>query len=62
MLYKRKTRDEWQLHVNYGFGHGWEHEVSENSYREIKQRRKEYQENCPQYTTKIVCKRIRLND
>lgn len=58
MAYIRKTKDEYQLHINYGFGHGYEHEVSEDTYKEIKQRRKEYRENCPQYPTKIVVKRI----
>lgn len=58
MAYTRKTIDEWQLHVNYGYG--WEHEISEISLFLIKQRRKEYNENCPQYRTKIVCRRVTM--
>lgn len=58
MAYVRKTRDEFQLWINYGYGHGWEHEISEDSYREFKARRKEYRENCPQYPTRLVKKRV----
>lgn len=54
----RKTRDEYQLLVNYG--QGWEHEVSEDTRAEINQRRKEYTLNCPQYSTAIRVKRIKL--
>jgi hypothetical protein len=57
---QRKTRDEYQLHVYYGSLHGWEHEVSEDTWREAKERRKEYRENCPQYPCKIVKRRIPL--
>lgn len=52
MTYQRKTSDEYRLHVNYG--QGWEHEVSEETYKEIRERRKEYSENCPEYETKIT--------
>jgi hypothetical protein len=52
MSYVRKTRDEWRLWVNYG--QGWEHEVSEDNRREIKQRQKEYWANCPEYPNKIT--------
>lgn len=58
MTYKRKTEDEFQLHVNYG--HGWEHEVTESTWSVARQRKREYAENCPQYSTKIVKKRIPL--
>jgi hypothetical protein len=59
MTYIRKTRDEFQLHINYG--QGWEHEISEDTRKEAKQRQKEYRENCPQYPTRIICKRVKLN-
>jgi hypothetical protein len=60
MAYKRKTRDTWELHVNYGFGHGWEHELTEYARSEAKQRLKEYRENCPQYPAKVIKKRERI--
>ena len=59
MTYSRKTRDEYQLHINYG--HGWEHEISEDSWREMRERLTEYRENCPQYPVKSVKRRVRLD-
>lgn len=53
---QRKTRDEFQLHVNYG--QGFEHEISEDTRAEVNLRRREYRENCPQYPVKIVKRRI----
>lgn len=38
MSYIRKTTDEYQLHVDYGYG--WEHELSEYTLGEAIQRRK----------------------
>ena len=46
MSYQRKTQDEWQLWSNYGYG--WEHEISEDSWSEMKARLREYRENAPQ--------------
>lgn len=58
MSRQRTTRDEWTLRINYG--QGWEDETTEDSYREIRARAKEYRENCPQYPTRIVCRRVKL--
>lgn len=57
MTYVRKTRDTFELQVNYGFGHGYETECVETTRREARQRRDEYRENCPQYACRIVKKR-----
>lgn len=57
MLYKRKTQDEFQLHVNYGYG--WEHETSESSRKDAKRVQREYRENSPEYATKIIIKRVK---
>lgn len=43
MAYQRKTRDIFILMTNYGYG--WEEEVAEYSYKEIRERAKEYMEN-----------------
>jgi len=54
-MYKRKTRDEWQLHSNYGYG--WECECIAENFVDAKRLVREYREN----TTgehKIVLKRI----
>ena len=40
----------YALYVNYG--QGWEYEVFEETWKEIKQRQREYNENC-NYPTKI---------
>lgn len=60
MAYKRKTRDVWVLYVDYG--QGWEYELTGYSRDEIRQRRKEYRENCPQYPTKVVMKREKIEE
>ena len=43
MGYRRKTIDRYDIMTNYGYG--WECEVSEYTYREAKQRLKEYRQN-----------------
>lgn len=58
MAYIRKTRDEYQLLCDYGYGDGYEYVLSEDTMKEAKQRKKEYIENMPQYLYKIVKKRI----
>ena len=58
MAYQRKTRDVYRLFVDYG--QGWEHELDEFSLREIRQRQKEYSENCPQYPTRVTRGRERI--
>ncbi len=58
MAYQRKTRDVWYLLVNYGCG--WEHEVTEFTIKEARQRLKEYWENCPQYPARLEKHRERI--
>lgn len=58
MAYIRKTKDEYQLFCNYGYGDGWEYILAENTMKEAKQRKREYMENAPQYSYKIVKKRV----
>lgn len=57
-LRQRKTRDVWYFYVNYG--HGWEHELTEDSRAAAIAQRKTYAENCPQYPTRIVKRRERI--
>ena len=52
-MYKRKTQDVWRFYVNYGYGDGWEHEVTELSREGMKENRRAYRENCP-YPLKVV--------
>lgn len=58
-MYIRKTVDVWHFYVDYGGG--WEHELDEYTSTEIKQRRREYAENCPQYPVKVVKGRERID-
>ena len=56
-MYQRKTRDEWQLWVDYG--QGFEHETSEDTRRAAIEQQKCYRDNCPEYRTKIKLARVR---
>lgn len=50
MSYQRKTKDEWQLVYDFGYGDGKEVLVSYGTYEEAKADRKAYIENagfCP---------------
>lgn len=58
MPYQRKTRDERQLWINYG--QGFEHELSEDVWGEMRQRLREYRENCPQYPRRVKLARVKL--
>jgi len=59
-VYVRKTVDCWRMYVNYG--NGWEYELTEYSRAEIRQRQKEYAENCPQWPVKVVKGRERKEE
>jgi hypothetical protein len=58
MTYIRKTRDEYQIHQNCGYG--WDEVCAEGTLKEAKARLKEYRENQPEYAVKIICKRIKI--
>lgn len=60
MAYKRKTRDEWQMWSNYGYG--WEHELSEDSWREMREQLKCYRTNCPNAEFRAKKVRVRLEE
>ena len=57
-MYKRKTRDIWELYVDYGCG--YEYELVEYTQKEAYRRAKEYRQNCPQYAARVVKKRERI--
>ena len=59
MSYVRKTKDEYVLMTNYGYGDGWEEVLTEETFAEAKQRKKEYIENMPQYPYRIVKRRVK---
>lgn len=57
MAYQRKTKDVYNIVTNYGYG--WEVECKEDTYKEAKQRLKEYRENT-NAQVKLEKKRERL--
>lgn len=57
MAYTRKTKDIYNIVTNYGYG--WEVECTEETYKEAKQRLKEYRENTTAQV-KLEKKRERL--
>jgi hypothetical protein len=58
MAYKRKTRDEYQVHGDYG--QGFEEVCAEDTHKEARARLKEYRENEPQYRHKLVVRRVKI--
>jgi len=52
------TKTEYQLYIDYG--NGFEYETSEDSLQELKEQQACYRENCPQYSTKIIVKRVSI--
>lgn len=56
MAYIRKTKDEYQLYCNYGYG--WEYILAEDTPQEAIQRKRESIENAPQYQYRIIKKRV----
>lgn len=55
-MYKRKTRDRYDIETNWGYG--WEVECSEYTYSEARQRLKEYRENsCGRFASRMKCHR-----
>lgn len=60
MTYQRKTRNEFQIHGDYGYGHGFEEVTAEDTRKEAIQRLHEYRENEPGVPFKIVTKRVSL--
>lgn len=54
MAYTRKTRDVWEIQVNYGYG--WECETAETSAADAKAQAKCYRENV-HFPVRIVKRR-----
>lgn len=55
----RKTEDEYEVQGNYGYGHGFECVTAETSFKEARERLKEYRENEPGFPFRIVKKRVK---
>lgn len=61
-MYKQKTRNEYEIQGDYGFGHGFECVCTEDNWDKARERVKEYRINEPGYTFKIVKKRVRISE
>ena len=58
--YIRKTHDEYEIWTNYGYG--WEVEVTESTYKEAKERCREYIENARELIDiRIKKRRVKIN-
>jgi hypothetical protein len=60
MAYKRLTEDEYTVQGNYNSGDGWEDLTSEATRKEAKERLKEYRENEPQYSHRLIKRRVKV--
>jgi hypothetical protein len=58
--YQRKTRDIWNVEQYTGPEYGWEAVCSEDTFKEARERRKEYRENQPEYPVRIKLLRERI--
>jgi hypothetical protein len=56
MTYKRKTRDEWLIVVNYGFG--WERELTAETWKAAQEQLRTYRTNVPKFPVRAVKKRV----
>jgi hypothetical protein len=56
-MYKRITKDEYEIQGNYGYG--WETETTEETWKEAKVQAKCYRENV-NYPIRIVKKRVKI--
>lgn len=57
MTYVRKTRDEWEVQSNYGYG--WDLETTEDSLQGAREQLKTYRENI-NAPVRIVKRRVRI--
>jgi hypothetical protein len=58
MAYKRLTEDEYTVQSNNGYG--WEDVTSETTRKEAKERLKEYRENEPQYSHRLIKRHVKI--
>lgn len=56
--YVRKTRDEYDIEGNYGYGHGYEAVTTEDDRAGARERLREYRENEPGIPFRIRKRRV----
>ena len=47
----------WVVQGNYGYGHGWEDIGGGDTYKEARADLKDYRQNAPEYTYRIIQRR-----
>lgn len=58
-MYKRKTRDRWDIETNWGYG--WDTECSEYTWPEAKKTAREYRENSDgRFSVRVIKRREKL--
>jgi len=62
MPYTRKTRDEYRIESNWGYGHGWEEVTAEESLKEGRAMLKCYRENEPQASHRLRMVRVPITE
>ncbi|MEI6296188.1 MAG: hypothetical protein WCO84_00900 [bacterium] len=59
-MYKRKTKDEWEIQGYYENIYGWERVTTEETRKEAREMLKCYNENEKNVAHRIIKKRVRL--
>lgn len=59
MGYVRKTVDEWEIQGYYGSAYGWETANTETTLKDARRSIKEYRENEPEYSFRLVKRRVK---
>jgi len=61
-MYKRKTRTEYQIQCDYGYGHGYEEVFTTDSYADARKIRRDYERNdLSAFAVRIIQKRVRID-
>ena len=60
MTYKRKTKDEYQVHGNYGPTYGYEEVTAEETLKAAREQLKCYRDNEPGISFKIIKRRAKI--
>ena len=60
MTYKRKTKDEWVILGNYGYG--WDELCAEDTRKDAVAQLKCYRENEPGASHAMKCKRVPIGE
>jgi hypothetical protein len=58
MPYQRKTKDEWQMWADHGYG--WEHELTEDTWKAMREQLRTYRLSQPDVAFRAVKRRVKL--